>query len=103
MGHALAPIITPCTPQLRVVKGSLVKWGAVGFQMGAARCLTPLAYQRVQPRSGHLIRGLARRQRVALRHAGREGETSGRRTVGPPNGSDVKLQAAHTRERTSGA
>jgi len=33
----------------------------------------------------------------------REGEMSSRRTVGPPNGSDVKLQAAPTRERTSGA
>ena len=26
-----------------------------------------------------------------------------RRTVGPPNGSDAKLQAACTRERTGGA
>jgi len=31
------------------------------------------------------------------------GVTSNRRTVRPPNGSDVKLQAAHARERTSGA
>src|SRR3954452_23831417 len=53
-------------------------------------------------------RAVRYRKRVHVRAqlaeiTGRAGEKCGCESRGRPNGSDVKLQAAHTRERTSGA